>query len=154
MVADSAEIQIVVTAFLQDPTIPPDVEEWNRFFHSAVPQNLRDTDIEIEPHSLVNAWSALLRFSVPLPVFSTLKTIGPLRYLSVAQSSNSFLRPTVSSAINPPPEGEYRPRAPTGVEIRPCRPPTPAGGRPPFLAELLRRQPANEDATRGGTSEE
>ncbi|KAA8899224.1 hypothetical protein FN846DRAFT_909722 [Sphaerosporella brunnea] len=63
----------------QYPTIPPGFEEWNRLLHSAVPQNFRDMDIKITAHRVVNAWSALLQFSVQLPVFSLLKTIGPFR---------------------------------------------------------------------------
>ncbi|KAA8896235.1 hypothetical protein FN846DRAFT_910902 [Sphaerosporella brunnea] len=46
--------RIVMTAYLQDPTIPPDVEEWNRFLRSAVPQNLRDMDIKIRSRPTVS----------------------------------------------------------------------------------------------------
>ncbi|KAA8911415.1 hypothetical protein FN846DRAFT_887857 [Sphaerosporella brunnea] len=155
-VPDSMEIQIVVTAYLQGHSLPPDFKEWNRFLRSAVPRNLRHMDIKIEAHSLVNTGLALLQFSVPLPVFSVLKAIGPFRYLCVAHSSNLFLRPTVSSAIHPPREEEYCPRPPIELENRPSRPATPAGGRPAVLADVLRRQgtprdrpqtPQNEDAS-------
>jgi hypothetical protein len=46
--------------FLEDASIAPEFEAWDRFLRTAVPPNLRDVSIDIHAHCLVSTGSDML----------------------------------------------------------------------------------------------